>query len=189
VLWDDGSVKDLGSLGGLMNNVATAINNRGEVVGNSDLAGDTSGHAFLWTKDAGIQDLGALGADVMSAAIWINNSSQVSGGSCDDMGNCRAFLWQNKVMTDLNTLIPADSPFYLLFACVINDAGEIVGPALNKNTGEVHAYLATPVHGKAGSESAEPAAHAETSPMALPENVRQMLRQRVPSGRFGSRPR
>ena len=189
VLWDNGSARDLGNLGGAMNNSATAINNRGEVVGSSDLAGDTSAHAFLWTKDAGIQDIGALGADVSAAAIWINNNSQVSGGSCDDMGNCRAFLWQNKVMTDLNTLIPADSPFYLLFACSINDAGEMVGPALNKNTGEVHAYLATPVPGKAASVSDTPAAREATSPMALPENVRQMLRQRLPVGRFGAPPR
>src|ERR1022692_1049868 len=189
VLWDNGSVTDLGNLGGVMNNVATAINNRGEVVGSSDLPGDTSAHGFLWTKDAGIQDIGALGADVMAAPIWINNNSQVSGGSCDDMGNCRAFLWQKKVMTDLNTLIPADSPFYLLFGCSINDAGEIVGPALNKSTGEVHAYLATPIPGKAGSGSAAPASQVETMPMALPENVRQMLRQRLPSARFGAQPR
>jgi probable HAF family extracellular repeat protein len=189
VLWDNGSATDLGNLGGMMNNSATAINNRSEVVGSSDLSGDTSAHAFLWTKAAGIQDIGALGADVNAAAIWINNNSQVSGGSCDDMGNCRAFVWQNKVMTDLNTLIPSDSPFYLLFACSINDAGEMVGPAFNKNTGEVHAYLATPIPGKAASASDAPAAREGSNPMSLPENVRQMLRQRLPVGRFGAQPR
>jgi len=189
VLWDNGSAMDLGNLGGMMNNEATAINNLGEVVGSSDLAGDTSAHAFLWTKAAGIQDIGALGTDVMAEPIWINNNSQVSGGSCDNMGNCRAFLWQNKVMTDLNTLIPADSPLYLLFACSINDAGEIVGPALNTNTGEIHAYLATPIPGKAAGASDTPAAREASSPMSLPENVRQMLRQRLPGGRFGAQPR
>ena len=71
----------------------------------------------------------------------------------------------------------------------INDAGEIVGFALQNSTGEVHAYLATPVHGKPSGENAAPAAHVKTSPMAVPENVRQMLRQRLPSGRFGIRPR
>ena len=38
-----------------------------------------------------------------------------------------AFLWEDKVLTDLNQLIPADSPLYLLFAGAINDAGEITG--------------------------------------------------------------
>jgi probable HAF family extracellular repeat protein len=189
VLWDNGSATDLGSLGGMMNNVATAINNRSEVVGSSDLTGDTAAHGFLWTKAAGIQDIGALGTDVAGVPIQINNNTQVVGGSCDDMGNCRAFLWQNKVMTDLNTLIPADSPLYLVFGCAINDAGEIVGQALDKSTGEIHAYLATPIPGTAASASDTPAAREAASPMPLPENVRQMLRQRLPVGRFGAQPR
>jgi probable HAF family extracellular repeat protein len=58
VLWEDGSVKDLGSLGGQVN-LAFLINNRGEVVGASELAGNTVYHAFLWTKDHGMQDLGS----------------------------------------------------------------------------------------------------------------------------------
>jgi hypothetical protein len=92
-------------------------------------------------------------------------------------------------MTDLNDLIPADSPLYLLYALGINDAGEIVGFALQKSTGEVHAYLAIPIPGKTGSGSAAAAAQGMTSPMALPENVRQILRQRMPLGRSGARPR
>lgn len=47
-------------------------------------------------------------------------------------------------MTDLNTLIPRDSPLYLLFAFGINDAGEITGLALQKSTNDVNAFLATP---------------------------------------------
>ena len=95
----------------------------------------------------------------------------------------------NSIEGQLTPLIPADSPFYLLFACSINDAGEIVGPALNKNTGEVHAYLATPIPGRAAGASETPAARDASSPMPLPENVRQMLRQRLPGGRFGAQPR
>ncbi len=30
-------------------------------------------------------------------------------------------------MTDLNTLVPADSPLYLLFADSVNSSGEIAG--------------------------------------------------------------
>jgi probable HAF family extracellular repeat protein len=144
VLWDpDGSVTDLGNLGGTTVNVAAGINNQGEVVGGSLSSKDGNLHAFLWTKDTGIQDLGLLGADVVTAPTWINNNGQAVGGSCPATGNCRAFLWQDKVLTDLNTLIPADGPLYLLFAFAINDSGEIVGQAMTKS-GELHAFRASP---------------------------------------------
>jgi probable HAF family extracellular repeat protein len=125
-----------------MVNVAAGINNRGEVVGGSS-SKDGNLHAFLWTKDTGIQDLGLLGADVVTAPTWINNSGQAVGGSCPAAGNCRAFLWQDKVLIDLNTLIPADGPLYLLFAFGINDSGVIVGQAMTKS-GELHAFRASP---------------------------------------------
>ena len=93
-------------------------------------------------------------------------------------------------MSDLNDLIPANSPLYLLYALGINDAGEIVGFALETSTGDVHAYLATPRHGEDGSESAARAAQGVTSEYgqaALPENVRMLLQQRLPFGRPGAR--
>jgi hypothetical protein len=58
------------------------------------------------------------------------------------LGGCRALLWEDNAPIDLNTLMPAGSPWYLQTASSINDAGEIVGwGAIN---GEVHAFLATP---------------------------------------------
>jgi probable HAF family extracellular repeat protein len=189
VLWENGSVTPLGSLGGTLGK-AGAINDRGEVVGFSGLRGDSAVHSFLWTKDAGMQDLGALGADYLGDPAGINNNSQVVGGSCDLSGNCRAFFWEKEVMSDLNDLIPADSPLYLLYALGINDAGEIVGFALQKSTGDLHAYLATPIQGKSGKQSVAPAAQrvtSESGQVALPENVRMLLQQRLPFGRLGAR--
>ncbi len=101
---------------------------------------------------------------------------------------CLPFLWQNGVMTDLNTLIPAGSPLFLLVAVDINSRGEFVGFAFQTSTLEVHAYLATPSNNGVGSESATPTARGETSEspkVALPENVRKLLRQRLGFGRFG----
>jgi probable HAF family extracellular repeat protein len=46
-------------------------------------------------------------------------------------------------MTDLNDLIPSNSPLHLLTAFGINDVGEIVGFGVT-NTGDLHAFLATP---------------------------------------------
>jgi probable HAF family extracellular repeat protein len=57
LLWEKGKATDLGNLGGLTGqaggNIALDINNQGQVVGNSDLPGDTTFHAFLWTRRTG----------------------------------------------------------------------------------------------------------------------------------------
>jgi probable HAF family extracellular repeat protein len=150
LLWQDGTPRDLGNLGGSMGNQAIDVNNEGQVVGFSDLPGDTTNHAFLWQNGV-MTDLGTggpspAGLDFRSAGFGINEEGLVVGGSCNEAdNNCRAGLWQNGVMTDLNTLIPAGSPLYLCFALGINDRGEIVGVAMQKRTGEFHAFLATPV--------------------------------------------
>jgi probable HAF family extracellular repeat protein len=147
VLWEkDGWPRDLGSLvvGGTIN-IATGINSRGEVAGASQSSGGAP-HAFLWTKDKGMLDLGTLPGDSLSAAPCchtINNRGQIVGFSIPGpLGSGRAFLWQNGVMTDLNTLIPKGSPWYLLQALSVNDAGQIVG--YGTIYGNVHAFIATP---------------------------------------------
>ena len=167
VLWEkDGSVTDLGNLGGMVNtallavgNVGLFINNHGQVVGASAVPGDpagapsTSSHAFLWTRETGvdcaatglngcIRDLGTLPGDVGSVGLGANDTGDVVGASLDMSGSPRAFLWQNGVMTDLNTLIPAGSPLFLLFAETINSRGEIVGFGAT-STGDTHGFLAT----------------------------------------------
>jgi probable HAF family extracellular repeat protein len=181
VLWQDGVVTDLGSFGGVMSNVALAINNRGQVVGASDLPGDTTSHAFL-SENGAMTDLGTLPGDFLSVAWGINDEGQVVGESCDVNGNCRAFLWQDKVMTDLNTLVDPGSSLYLIVAQTINSRGEIVGEAFDQSTGDVPAFLAIPSdHGNdcKVSSSAE-------QKIILPENVREKLLQRRGLGRFAA---
>ena len=100
---------------------------------------------------------------------------------------CSAFLWQNGVMTDLNTLIPANSPLSLLQARTINSRGETVGFALEASTGEIHAYLATPCdkehadkEGCMNDAEVTPAAQGDANEglkPILPENVRKLLKQ------------
>jgi probable HAF family extracellular repeat protein len=97
-----------------------------------------------------MRDLGTLPGDSKSGALAINDRGDVVGVSRNTSGGARAFLWQNGVMTDMNDLIPANSPLLLLFAAGINSRGEIVGYGIQKSTGETHAFLATPVHSEAG---------------------------------------
>ena len=185
VLWDHGKPINLGSLGGAQINTAAAINDRGEVIGGSDLSGDTVIHSFLWTKAEGMQDLGTLSGDAISLGGWINNKTQVVGWSCDSSGNCRAYLWQNNVMTDLNSLIPAHSKLYLMFAYGITDAGDIVGQAMDKSTGDLHAFLARPVRLQdSGANTAWKDVEAAPSSVTLPDAIREELQQ----CRFAARP-
>lgn len=112
MLWEkDGSVHDLGNLGGtggIAGNHACALNNRGQVVGHSELPNDTTFHGFLWTRETGMRDLGTLSGDYASLALGINDSGEVVGGSLDASFNPRALLWEKGVMTDLNTRIAAN---------------------------------------------------------------------------------
>ncbi len=181
LLWQNRTATDLGSLGGTFG-VANAINNNGQVVGNSNLLGDTTSHAFLWQNGI-MTDLGTLPGDFGSVALGINNKGQVVGDSANEGGE-HPFLWQNGVMTDLNILIPAGSSLFLIDANGINSRGEIAGLAFDTNTGELHGYLATPSNGEVPNGSAATAAPSGASEMpnvVLPEKVRRMLQRRLGS--------
>jgi probable HAF family extracellular repeat protein len=191
LLWRQGVRPiDLGNLGGELENAAFAINDRGQIVGASDLPGDMYQHAFFW-HNGHMTDLGTLPGDVVSAAVAINNRGQVTGVSSDANGNIRAFLWQNGVMVDLNSLIPANSPLYLLHGFGINSLGQIVGFALQTSTGDVHAFLATPMPAEGNLASISPTAEGEigaTSKFALPENARKQLQKWARIRRFAPAP-
>jgi probable HAF family extracellular repeat protein len=189
VVWKNQLPTDLGNLGGALNNVAYAINNRGQVVGASDLAGDNTGHGFFWQNGV-ITDLGTLPGDFSSFAFSINDRGQVVGQSCDVNFNCRAFLWQNGVMTDLNSLAVA-SPLYLIAAADISSRGEIVGTGLDENTGEPLAFVAAPCdlepERAEGCEiSASDVLSVEKPKIVLPENVREQLRHRSGFSHFAA---
>jgi probable HAF family extracellular repeat protein len=123
-----------------------------------------------------MRDLGTLPGDANSVANGINDAGDVVGVSLDAGFNPRAFLRRNGVMADLNTLIPAGSPLYLITSCSINSSGEIIGIAVEKSSGNIHGYLVTPRHGEDGSEELSPAPQVVTSPMVLPENSPNLLR-------------
>ncbi len=171
LLWPrDGSPLDLGSLGGTTANIATAINERGDVVGQSALTGNTTYHAFVW-QHAAMRDLGTLPGDVLSEALGLNDKKQAVGYSCDAGGTCRGFIWQNGAMSDLNLLIPR-SNLYVAYAGDINDSGWIVGQAVDLKTGRAPAVLLIP------TTTPSNWAAALTSKVILPESVRRQLLER-----------
>lgn len=148
VLWDHGTVTNIGDLGGDAWHTPMDINEQGDVVGFSNPAyvvgADFNPLAFLWTKQAGIKSLGHLPGDTSSQALGINGRRQVVGVSTSLVGN-RAFLWQDGVMADLNDLAGPGFPDLLIVAQHINDAGVITGRAVPHGTSIQVPFVATPV--------------------------------------------
>jgi len=177
MLWEAGAAINLGNLGGtgqFGGHHACAINNRGQVVGHSDLTGDTTFHTFLWTWETGMKDIGTLPGDFASTAISINDPGVVVGTSLDSTFNPRAFVWQNGSMTDLNAMLTSNpQKLYLLLAYSINAGGEIVGLAVTSD-GDLHGFLAIP-------DSADNVLPLErtASPTPLSEDARKTAFRRI----------
>jgi probable HAF family extracellular repeat protein len=183
VLWRNGKAIDLGNLGGTANNTPQDLNILGQVVGYSNISGDATFHAFLWQRGK-IQDLGTLPGDVHSVAEGINIWGEVVGRSSDADFNGRGWIWQNGVITDLNTLIPANSPLYILEGTSNNDLGQIVGIGMT-SSGDQHAFLATPVgNGGESATIAEALDNVQRPVFTLSANLRKMSARR--GKRFGS---
>jgi probable HAF family extracellular repeat protein len=106
--WQNGRMIDLGTMGGTYG-YPTWLNTWGQVVGQSNLAGDQTYHPFLWSGE-GLRDLGTFGGP-SGSANWINDAGQVvgyadlPGGQCQGLA-CQhhAFLWSLGRLKDLGTL-------------------------------------------------------------------------------------
>src|SRR6202034_2029899 len=78
-----------------------------------------------------------------SYANAINDSGQIVGDAVNAAGGLDAFLYSNGTMTDLNTLLPANSGWQLQTAAGINNKGVIagVGTAPDGSTDAYTLYL------------------------------------------------
>lgn len=132
VLWRDGRVIDLGTLGGrkgqhLKRSEARDINAAGVIVGTSDADRRRTPHAVRWDNPRTIVDLGTLpGTDLISHAVAINSTATIVGhGSYQtgDLTNVHAIAWHGGAVIDLGAL-PGDGTSR---ATALNDEGVVVG--------------------------------------------------------------
>jgi probable HAF family extracellular repeat protein len=133
-IWNDGDMVDIGTFGGTIG-VANFINNRGTVVGWSNLAGNQRYHPFLWDQGV-ITDLGTLGGD-SAEALWINDVDDVAGISDLADGTHHALFWRKGSMTDLGTVggDPCSNGYS------INLDGQVVGNSTDCHGTVLHAFV------------------------------------------------
>jgi probable HAF family extracellular repeat protein len=130
------SIVDLGTLGGTRT-TPIGLNDLGEVVGLSFLAGDLLQRPFLWIEGT-MQQLDLLPGHTTGHARAINNSHQAVGLSFPPgifpIFDSRAVLWENGNVIDLNTRATAAGGLVLAAAFDINDDGQIVGYGFRNGT-------------------------------------------------------
>jgi len=123
-LYSNGKMQDLGTLGGnCSSSSGAAINDAGQVAGESSVNGFQEQHAFLWSNGV-MQDLGTLGG--YANVYGMNSKAQVVGDSMASDGRNHAFLYTDGKMYDLNDLVTGLAGTLLSIATGINDSGQIV---------------------------------------------------------------
>ena len=115
---------DLGTLGGV-GSVANAVNDHGQVVGASHVAGDAVSHAFSWTAAGGMVDLGTARRCLEPSALPSTIAGRSSATCYRNPNTARthAFSWTAAGgMVDLGTLGGSVSS-----RLTVNDHGQVVG--------------------------------------------------------------
>jgi probable HAF family extracellular repeat protein len=186
VLWENDHAFQLADLGHTGSN-AYAINNHGQAVGYVSTTDGSTIVASFWEDGArgAVTNLGILPGDGAAFATGVNNRGQVVGSTFNSQGWSRGFIWHDNVMTDLNTLIPKDSNFFINAASNINERGQISGMATvltGPDANKIHAILLTPVREEIGESVAD---FARTHPHStVPANACRSS-QRFGPGPFG----
>jgi probable HAF family extracellular repeat protein len=156
VLWNKGTIVDIGTVEGGNESIANSVNTRGQIVGWSlnGIPDDSSitglgyqTRAFVWQKGV-MQDLGTLGGPDAMANL-VNESGQIVGESytsstpspycAENLGlslTTGAFLWQDGKMFNLGGFGGTCT-----FASDLNSRGQVVGTSTLTGDLAQHPFL------------------------------------------------
>jgi probable HAF family extracellular repeat protein len=133
-LWRNDQLQDLGTLGGTFGE-GTVANSRGQIAGDSTLAGDLQDHPFLWDKGK-LTDLGTLGGDNGGVHNIGDNGDVVGFADLPGSQAHDAFLWRHGVMSDLGNLGVSSA------ANAGNSRSQVVGHTrIDSNPDSIRAFL------------------------------------------------
>ena len=142
-IWQNGvSTMLAGGLGGSANDI-----NEGGLVAGTALDERGLLRAALWDKDS-LTLLNQLASEfsTLDGATAVNERGQVVGYSerlGEGLEGMAAVLWQDGMAIDLNTQVDTFEGWRLITANGINDAGQIIGEAMNA-AGARRAFVLTP---------------------------------------------
>jgi probable HAF family extracellular repeat protein len=124
-LWQNGTMTDLGTLPGGSTSTAVDVNDSGMIVGGSTNA---SGYAQATTwRNSQISALPHLSGDLGGAANAVNSAGIVAGHSTSLFGSTTAVIWADGTVITLNSLLPANSGWFLSDATAITDHNVVFG--------------------------------------------------------------
>ena len=152
-IYSNGVMQDIGTLPYGTYSNATAINNAGQVVGFAD-AGTGLLFGFLYSAGT-MTNLGSLPGGYGSYAQGINNKGQIVGYGTLANGAQRLFGCEQHDDRSEFAIDPSLG-WDLENATAINDNGQIVGSGVN-SSGQVHAFLLTPISKQAVLSTPPPA--------------------------------
>jgi len=146
LLWQDGTVMNLGVTAGANASFATDLNCRGAVVGSVSIGGVS--HAMRW-RNGRMTRLPHLPGETASDAQSINNLGMIVGGTTITQPQFRdtATVWIRNQPVELDSLVSADDPLrafvHLSSGQEINDRGDIVAVGVDSRTNNRIVYFMT----------------------------------------------
>jgi len=140
VVWDSNGVRALPEVRRGQPTVASALNDRGDVVG---YAGTLQEPLAIWWHESGGKQLDPLPDDAYSRAVAINNERFVVGESTKLDGASTAVIWKGqKAIALVKLLDPGHGWTRLYGVSDVNDNGQIAGRGSFR--GQAFPFLMTP---------------------------------------------
>lgn len=135
--WKQGAAAsvDLGTLGGTYSE-AVAVNDSGQIAGNSTLLDENITHAFRTTAGKKLTDLGSLFPGGQSIASAMNKNGVVVGQASVDGSVFHAFLYDNQMRNLGEVFDPSAMPV------AINDLKDVIGTRNSPPLFMPHAWVA-----------------------------------------------